>query len=620
MSISRFSPVFLALIWVLSFGSGSALAQSPLEQVRSVLPAASGSPQPDGSPSPASPNTTTMVVPETDSPTPVSKASAAPADMRAPTPIVTPDPQKIGAEVTLNQRALFKIYTSSAVYSARERADIISQRLQPLLKSIDDRPIEIVYQDRIAVLKRQEQVLMTVTDNDAQWAQLSLPQLAEFYADTLRLGLRQEQVRYNMASLIFDVILALILTLILIGLLILLWRLFPWFFKRADTLRQKFLPEIRLKQAVLVSSEQLSHGVHFVLNLLRNIAVLVLLYIYLPLLLSLFPWTRGYSHTLLTYITVPLGKAIKALVNYIPSLFIVALITVGTYYFLKLIKLVFTAFDQGLITYRGFEREWAKPTYSIVRFLVLAFAAVVIFPYLPGSGSPAFQSISLFLGVLFSLGSSSAIANMVSGVVLTYMSPFQIGDRVKISDTMGDVIEKGLLVTRIRTTKNVGITIPNSMVLNSHIINYSSSAKREGLILHTTITLGYEIPWPQVHKALLEAADRTSGALKDPKPFILQTSLDDFYVSYELNIYTQEPNRMAGTYSELHQHIQDSCNEAGIEIMSCHYSAVRDGNLSTQPPQYLPQDYQAPRFRMNYQTESVQASGLKRPQDQDAVS
>jgi small-conductance mechanosensitive channel len=238
------------------------------------------------------------------------------------------------------------------------------------------------------------------------------------------------------------------------------------------------------------------------------------------------------------------------------------------------------------------------PTYQIVRFLVIAFAAIVIFPYLPGSGSPAFQGISVFLGILFSLGSSSAIANMVAGIVITYMRPFHIGDRVKIADTSGNVIERNLLITRVRTIKNVDVTIPNAMVLGSHIINYSSSAEAKGLILHTRVTIGYDAPWRKVHELLISAAKETTDILENPAPFVLQTSLDDYSVAYELNATTSNASRMASILSELHEHIQDKFNEAGVEIMSPSYSAVRDGNQVTIPSEYLPKDYQPAPFRI----------------------
>jgi small-conductance mechanosensitive channel len=208
---------------------------------------------------------------------------------------------------------------------------------------------------------------------------------------------------------------------------------------------------------------------------------------------------------------------------------------------------------------------------------------VMIFPKLPGSDSPIFQGVSVFLGLLVSLGSSSAIGNMVAGLVITYMRPFKIGDLIKLGDVTGEVIEKTLLVTRLRTVRNEEITIPNSAVLSGNTTNYSALAKDEGLIIHTTVTIGYDVHWKTMHEALLEAASRTANLIPYKNPFVLQTSLDDFYVSYQLNVYTSQSNALAPIYSELHQHILDVCAEKGIEIMSPHYRAERDGNESTIP-------------------------------------
>jgi small-conductance mechanosensitive channel len=230
--------------------------------------------------------------------------------------------------------------------------------------------------------------------------------------------------------------------------------------------------------------------------------------------------------------------------------------------------------------------------------MILAITAIAVFPYLPGAKSPAFKGISIFLGVLLSLGSTSAVANIVAGVILTYMRAFRLGDRVQIADTVGDVIEVSLLVTRIRTIKNVEITIANSMVLSSHIINFSGSVQKEKLILHTTVTIGYDAPWRKIHELLLAAAAETENVLKDPAPFVLQTALDDFYVHYQINAYTDMPARMAQTYSQLHEKIQDKFYEAGVEIMSPHFSTIRDGNRVAIPADYLPKDYVAPVFRV----------------------
>jgi small-conductance mechanosensitive channel len=238
------------------------------------------------------------------------------------------------------------------------------------------------------------------------------------------------------------------------------------------------------------------------------------------------------------------------------------------------------------------------PTFKLARLAIIAFAAVMAFPHIPGSSTPAFQGISIFLGLIVSLSSSSAIGNMMAGVVLTYTRAFNTGDRVRIADTYGDVVERTLLVTRVRTIKNVVVTIPNAIVLGSHIDNYSTLAAENGLILHTTITIGYDAPWRRVHELLIEAARATDGIRKEPPPFVRQTSLNDFHVSYEINACAVEPRGMDRIYSDLHQNIQEKFNEAGIEIMSPGYTAVRDGNTVTIPPERRPRGYEAPGFRV----------------------
>jgi small-conductance mechanosensitive channel len=187
------------------------------------------------------------------------------------------------------------------------------------------------------------------------------------------------------------------------------------------------------------------------------------------------------------------------------------------------------------------------------------------------------------------------------------MRSFRIGDRVKIADTVGDVVEKSLLVTRIKTVKNVEITIPNAITLNSHIINYSTSAQTDGLILHTEVTIGYDAPWRKVHELLISAASNAEGVLKEPAPFVYQSSLDDYYVRYQINAYTRESNSMAAIYSKIHQNIQDAFNQAGVEIMSPAFNAIRDGNSTTIPSDRRPPDYVAPSFRVSRQSDGADA-------------
>ena len=224
-----------------------------------------------------------------------------------------------------------------------------------------------------------------------------------------------------------------------------------------------------------------------------------------------------------------------------------------------------------------------EPTYQLLRFLVIAFALVAAFPYIPGSSSPMFRGLSIFVGFLISLGSTSLVTNIISGIVLTYSRGLKIGDRVKIGETYGDVIDRTLLVTRVKTIKNEIITIPNVIVMQNEIVNFSAEAHREGLILHTSITIGYDEPWRNVQKLLINAALKTEYILNTPEPFVLKTSLDNHYVSYELNAFTENPDLMADIYSELHQNILDKFNQANVEIMSPTYFAFRDGHESTIP-------------------------------------
>jgi len=367
---------------------------------------------------------------------------------------------------------------------------------------------------------------------------------------------------------------------------------------KCDSWNGTKIRSIKIKTIEVLSAERTVDFLKLLTKVVRFGLLIIIIYSYITIAFSLFSFSKTWANTLLGYVLTPLKLVVYTFLNFLPNLFFIIVIVFVFNYLIKAVKFFFMEIDKGTLEFPGFHRDWAVPTYKIVRFMIIALEVVVIFPYLPGSNSPAFQGVSVFLGILFSFGSGSAISNMVAGIVLTYMRPFKIGDRVKIADTMGDIMEKTLLITRIRTIKNVDITIPNSMVLGAHIVNYSSSDKGVGLILNTTVTIGYDSPWRQIHELLISAAFETKFILKEPKPFVLQTSLDDFYVSYEINAYTKESNKMAIIYSELHSKIQDKFNEAGVEIMSPHYGAMRDGNQTAIPPDYLPKEYKAPSFRI----------------------
>jgi len=266
---------------------------------------------------------------------------------------------------------------------------------------------------------------------------------------------------------------------------------------------------------------------------------------------------------------------------------------------LKTLRYFFEQVSAGKVTVASLDAEVAPITYKLLRLFIVAFVAVIAYPYIPGSESPAFKGISIFLGVIFSLGSTSAIANLIAGVNLTYQRSFHVGDVIKIGDATGVVLERRLYFTRIKTFKNHVVTIPNGIILTSHVTNLSQWGRQgDGLILHTSVTIGYGAPWKTVHALLIEAANTTSHIIQSPSPFVLQTALNDFYVTYELNAYIDAPEKIPLIYGELHQNIQNKFNEAGVEIMSPHYTQVRDGNQTTIPAHYLPPDYERPAIRI----------------------
>jgi len=516
-------------------------------------------------------------------------------------PAAAVEPAKpAGAPVGLDGKTFFFVRERVMSFTPEDRAGAIRRKLETFLKDPLARPeaISVLEAETSSEIVAGETVLMTVTDRDAAAEGKPRAELAKEYAEILRSGIRDHIEAYGNRSILLGAVYTLVATLVLAAFLVLFRRLFPRVYSAADAWKGTRIRSIRFQSVEVVQADTIVAFLKGILRWIRILATALLFYIYIPLVLSFFPWTRGVAAVLIGYVFGPLKVVGNGILNFLPNLFFIAVIAFVTHYVLRLIRFFFSGVEKGTFTLPGFYSEWAEPTYKIVRVLAMAFAAVVAFPYIPGSESPAFRGVSIFLGVLFSLGSTSAVANIVSGVILTYMRAFRVGDRVKIADSVGDVIEKTLLVTRVRTIKNVDVTIPNSMILASHIVNYSSSAAEYGLILNTRVTIGYDVPWKRVHGLLVAAARKTEGILEPPSPFVLQTSLDDFYVSYELNAYTGNPQVMASTYSLLHQNIQDAFNEAGVEIMSPHYAQIRDGNRIAIPDSSLPPGYEAPAFRV----------------------
>ena len=484
-----------------------------------------------------------------------------------------------GVPVIFFQDTIMVIYNRQGSFSARERAEAVAVRLNKLARDYSFQPdsITIIASGNTTDLAFNELVIIGISENDALWMQMPAPELAQLYRSRIIAAVKHYRDETSWQTIAQEVGLALLVIVMLVIIIYATGKSLRWFTRKIVSEKGKRIKGVTIRGYKIFNEEREVSFLIVTARFVRWVVLLVLVYITLLLLFGIFPWTKNLADSLLTYFLTPVKKILVSTWHYLPNLVTIAVIVVVFRLLLKGIRFLKEEVEEGVLRIPGFYTDWANPTYQIIRILVLAFMMIVVFPYLPGSDSPVFKGVSVFMGVLFTFGSAGALGNIVSGVVLTYMRSFKIGDRVKIGDVSGDVIEKSLLVTRIRTPKNEIISIPNATVMNSHTVNYSSDAPEKGLIVHAKVTVGYDTPWTLVHTLLVRAALATSLLESDPPPFVLQTALDDFHVSYEINAYTRHPNRQSAIYSDLYKNVLDSFKEAGVDVMSPHFYVVKNG-------------------------------------------
>ena len=358
----------------------------------------------------------------------------------------------------------------------------------------------------------------------------------------------------------------------------LVWHmLIPWIAEKIEKTVKNNIKPLTVKKIVILSTKKIVDAIDVLLKIFKYLLTAFQLFITVPIIFSLFPATKNLASTLFGYVLNPLRNIIVGAVGYIPNLITIFVIVTITRYAIKLLRYFSSQITKGRLVIPGFYADWAEPTFRILQVLLWAFTVALVYPYLPGSESRVFQGVSVFIGIILSVGSSSAIGNLIAGLVITYMRPFVIGDRVQIKEVTGFVVEKNLMVVRLKTDKNEYVTFPNLTILNSSVTNYHASSYEDtdGLIIHTQVTIGYETPWEKVHGLLIAAAAATDYIQKTPKPYVLQTGLDDFYARYQINCYTKEINRIPRIYAQLYENIQNGFRDAGIDMTSPHYEIIR---------------------------------------------
>lgn len=494
-----------------------------------------------------------------------------------------------GSPVMVDGDTLFYLYTKTGGQSVLLRAQETGELIEQVGKRINLDPSRVYIEktDIFSDIMYDTEVLVSFTDADAMWEGISRDSLAAERKQIVVDKFHEMKAQYGFWRIVQNVFYCI---LVLVAQFF-LFKLTNWVFEKIETriinLKDTTLKPIKIQSYEILNTEKQVSILLLVNRIAKYVVLLSQLLISLPIIFGIFPSTKGFALQLLDYFLVPIKKIVFGVIGFIPNLISIIVIWYATRSLVRLAHYFALEIETGKLKLKSFFPEWAMPVFVIVRFLLYTFMVAMIYNYLPGSDSGVFQGISVFVGLVISLGSSTLIANLMAGLVITFMRPFHVGDRIKLNDTVGDIIEKTPLVTRVKTPKNEIVTIPNSHVMSSLTTNYSSSAQEYGLIIHTDVTFGYEVPWEQVHQLMIQAALATQHIEAEPAPFVLQTKLDDWYVVYQINAYTRHPEKMATIYSDLHQHIQDIFNEAGIEIMSPHFMGVRQAERVFMPDEYL---------------------------------
>jgi small-conductance mechanosensitive channel len=493
--------------------------------------------------------------------------------------------ESASAPVIVDGKELFRLGGVSS-FPAKERAKVVAGRIKGLAEdtTVDPKSLQVVKEGDITYIKAGKISALGLVASDAVREGIPMDVLTTLTRERIAGAIRNYRNDRAPRTLLINSGYALLATVLAALLLWGILRLFTWLNALAQKRIKARIERLESKSHYIIDADQIWDVMRGFLGMMKVVAMLVVIYFYLNLVLGLYPWTRLFAQYLFTITLNPLRIIGLGLVNALPNIFFLVIFIFIIRYILKVTRLFFSGIELGRIHLKNFEREWGLPTYKIVRLLIISFAVIVAYPYIPGSSSDAFKGVSIFLGVIFSLGSSSVLSNIIAGYTITYRRAFKVGDRIKINDLTGDVVNRSVLATRLRSLKNEEIVIPNSIVLNSDIINYSTEAVSNGLILHTTVGIGYEVPWRQVEAMLLMAAERTKGLRTEPKPFVLQQSLGDFAVNYELNVYIDDVKHMMQLYSALHRNILDVFNEYNVQIMTPNYE--RDA----EQPKVVPPD------------------------------
>ena len=482
-----------------------------------------------------------------------------------------------GVPVVVSGDTLFTIYASLGGEDAQHRVENIERKILKIGKSLRTTTdsVHVFNSELTSDVMCGEIVVVRVSDLDGLWNGKSRQELATEHARIVQVKIEQLQEEYGLKAKLYGIGAALVLIVLQILFFQLTTRFINWIRREIANGLRGYMRSLVFKGYELLNVEQ-GKRILFVLSRVLQVALIILqLFISLPLLFSIFPETEKFTWNMINYVWSPLRDIFLSFVYYFPNLVKILVIVYVVRWVLRAIHHLSDEIEAGRLKIDQFYQDWAQPTYQIIRIFIIAFTLIVIWPLLPGSDSGIFKGVSIFVAALFSLGSTASIGNLISGIIITYMRPFQVGDYVQIGDREGTVIEKNAFITRLRDIKENVITVPNNSILSQSTVNYTEAVRQAGgTIVHSDFTFTYKVFREQIEPLLLEAAGRCQLLMKTPPPFVLVTQLEDFYTRYQINAYTTESQRLFEVYSELHKHILDVFKENNLEPTSSHFVKV----------------------------------------------
>jgi len=500
------------------------------------------------------------------------------------------------ATLSIGNRTIFIFRAPLGAFSAADRAEMAMDRIRRAQRPGAD-SLRALQDTLGAIILLNDSPVFVVSGPDMPPGIMLTPmQYASEVIALLREGLDAAEEAVNLRSLAVGGASVIVATLLLLFLLRLLRRGRQWLLD----LSARKMPEVKVRGVEFLSPASVHRTIVWLVGVLIWVLGLLLTYGWITFSLTRFAYTRPWGLIFGGFLATTAGRIGLSILHSIPNLITIALIFLATRGILALLTRLFDAVEEGRLSVVGLHPETVGATRRIVNAVVWMFAVASAYPFLPGSDSEAFKGISVLAGVLVTFGSAGLVGQAMSGLLLMYARGFKVGDFIQAGTTEGTVVELGLLSTRIKNVANEFILVPNSTMVNGSIVDYSA-AGREGrsLFVRASVTIGYDTPWQRIHELLLAAGAKLEGALRTPEPFVLQRALNDFYVHYEVFVPVDSVDavNLPRLRSSLHSLIQDTFWEAGQEITSPHFYALRDGNTVTIPPEFRPKE-PAPSFRV----------------------